>query len=192
MSKFEDLLFGRIVERSGLASPAQVRECVAIQERSPDRPIGEIFVEKGYLSREQLEHVLDIQRTQFERPHQDTRKALKDSLFGQLVLLKQFARSGDVHECLRLQQKLREHDEHVFLGELLVMKGRMAAAQVAEVLREQNKMLLFCDACYRRYNIPDYDPKKEYRCETCQVLLHEPTPVELVDASRDIAGLDEP
>ncbi|MBI4613303.1 MAG: glycosyltransferase, partial [Planctomycetes bacterium] len=49
MSKFEDLLFGRIVERSGLASPAQVRECVAIQEGSSGRPLGEILVEKGYL-----------------------------------------------------------------------------------------------------------------------------------------------
>lgn len=186
MSDIEQLLFGRIVERSGLARPEDIAECLDIQEKHPGRPLGEILVDRGYLTRNQLQQVLDIQAQTFETTHKDTQLRLKESLFGQLVLLKRFARSGDVHECLRLQQKLREQGQHVFLGELLVMKSRMSASQVAEILRAQNKMLLFCEGCFRRVTISVYSPQETYRCENCGGVLLEPKPTELAEGGEDL------
>ncbi len=181
MSEVEDLLLGRIIERSGLATSAQIAEALAAQAESPGRPLGEILVERGHLSTRQLEDVLAIQNRKFETPRVDNTKVrLKDSLFGQLVQLKKYARAGDVHECLRLQQKLKEHGEHLLLGELLVLKSRMSASQVAAILREQDGRLLFCESCLRRVEVPPGQATTgAMRCDHCGATLREPTPIEL-------------
>lgn len=193
MSEIDEVFFGRIVERSGLATPEQIKECVALQAERKTVPLGQILVERGYLTEAQLEQVLSIQSKNLQQEHPETRKSLAESLFGKLVLLKRFARAGEVHECLRLQQALKEHGQHTFLGELLVMKGRMSAAQVAAVLKDQNRMVLFCESCLERIQIPDYDPEQTYTCEACGKGLREPIPIELADGGEpDAKGPPDP
>lgn len=58
------VLFGKIAVKMGLATEAQVNECLRIQETegAQGRSLGEIMVEKGYLTREQLHKILAAQQ----------------------------------------------------------------------------------------------------------------------------------
>jgi tetratricopeptide (TPR) repeat protein len=71
MPEKKDFLFGNIALKKGYLSPAQLNECLGIQEKMrkfglAEKRIGEIAVEKGYLTSEQLDDILSIQRAIFE------------------------------------------------------------------------------------------------------------------------------
>jgi len=55
----EAILFGKLAIREGLVSSERMNECLAIQGRTGEtRPIGEILVERGYLSSRQVQDLL--------------------------------------------------------------------------------------------------------------------------------------
>jgi hypothetical protein len=58
----EEVLFGRLAVREGLATDAQVEECLKIREgRGEVRTLGEIMVDKGFLTPEQVKSLLSRQ-----------------------------------------------------------------------------------------------------------------------------------
>jgi hypothetical protein len=60
----EDNLFGKVVIRMGLAREDQVRACLELQDSMPERRIkrlGDLLVQKGVLTSEDIQKVLDFQ-----------------------------------------------------------------------------------------------------------------------------------
>ena len=62
----EELLFGKIAVSRNLCTQAHVEECVRLQlqMQSPHQPaprLGDLLVEKGYLTRDQHAEILDLQ-----------------------------------------------------------------------------------------------------------------------------------
>lgn len=59
----EDAIFGKLVVKKDLAGQEQVNECLRIQAgpEGRDRGLGEIMVDRGYLSREQVKEILATQ-----------------------------------------------------------------------------------------------------------------------------------
>lgn len=70
------------------------------------------------------------------------------------------------------------------LGELLLEKGYATAEAVRQALAVQEKTVLRCPACGRRYNVRQYDSAKTYRCTTCPGVLERL-------AALDGVGVDE-
>jgi hypothetical protein len=63
-AKREDNLFGKVVIRMGLAREDQVRACLDVQDSLPPgdfRRLGDILVQKGVLTVEDIQRVLDFQ-----------------------------------------------------------------------------------------------------------------------------------
>ena len=61
----EEHLFGSIVLRNNLLTEQQLDECVTEQKRSyPPKKLGEIMVEKGYISEKTLNSILSVQKRQ--------------------------------------------------------------------------------------------------------------------------------
>ena len=61
----EENLFGSIVLRNNLLTEQQLDECVTEQKRiHPPKKLGEIMVEKGYISEKTLNSILSVQRRQ--------------------------------------------------------------------------------------------------------------------------------
>ncbi len=63
----------------------------------------------------------------------------------------------------------RQPHERFSLGRHLVERGLLTAAQVRELLSDQETEILVCSSpdCGRRYNIRGYRPEKSYRCKAC-------------------------
>lgn len=63
----KETLFGRILLAHSLITDTQLAEALDIQrETYPPRPLGEILLEKGYITKEELERCLSIQKRRFE------------------------------------------------------------------------------------------------------------------------------
>lgn len=63
--KRDDMLFGRLVLRLGLASEQQIAECLRVQGKVEEDlflRLGEIMVRKNFLTPDQVQQVLDFQR----------------------------------------------------------------------------------------------------------------------------------
>ncbi|MBI3270807.1 MAG: hypothetical protein HYZ53_17525 [Planctomycetes bacterium] len=64
--RYEDVLFGKIAYREGLATQEEVNECLRLQAKweREGRPIhlGQLMCERGYLSAGQVHRILELQR----------------------------------------------------------------------------------------------------------------------------------
>lgn len=64
--KKEDVLFGRVVVREGLSTPAEVNECLraqaALEQEGKTLQLGEIMVRGGYLTAAQVQRILERQK----------------------------------------------------------------------------------------------------------------------------------
>ena len=81
----DSLLAGAIAVELGMLSREQLDDCIAEQDVSLDpRPIGTLFLERGYITAKQLRELLDQQRRRLE----DFSEA---RLFGQIALAEETA-----------------------------------------------------------------------------------------------------
>lgn len=64
----EDLLLGQIAIRLGFITPAQLDECLRIQQESrPQPPLGAVLINRHYIDHVQLERLLSEQRSEISR-----------------------------------------------------------------------------------------------------------------------------
>jgi PAS domain S-box-containing protein len=167
--KTTKILFGRIALLLDVVTPAQLKECIEIQEKQEKpAPIGEILLKKGYMTSEQLENVLQIQRTNLEKPWPaDPGKRLADNILGVLAARSGFATREQVNECVRIQASRNASGTTCRLGEVLVEKGYLTVAQILALLSSQGKRILVCSTCGLRTNVDRYSDAKDYRCRRC-------------------------
>jgi len=174
-----ETLFGRIALELGFITAQQLLECVREQGLTkPRKKIGQIMLEKGYLTEEQLEEVLKVQKQNLEAYTRHPEARLQDSIIGRIMVSMGYATDEQVNEALRIQALREERGIFCRLGEIMVEQGWMTTQQVIEVLKKQNKRLMACPSCKRRYNVANYDPRVTYYCKYCKQELLFPHEVE--------------
>ncbi len=174
-----ETLFGRIAVELGFITAKQLLECVREQGLSnPRKRIGQIMLEKGYLTQEQIEEILKVQKQNLEARTKHPEARLQDSIIGRLIVQLGYASEEQVNEALRIQALREERGIFCRLGEIVVEKGWMTAQQVIDVLKKQNKQLMACPFCKRRYNVVNYDPRLTYYCKYCKQELQLPHEIE--------------
>jgi PAS domain S-box-containing protein len=133
------LLFGKIARLMKFATQEQIDECASEQgARRSARRLGELLIEKGYITPEQREIILQVQETNLARPSpQNPDKTLADTILGRLAVNKGLLKEEQVNECLREQALLESDGKPVLLGELLVQKGYVSVTQILDILEEQ-------------------------------------------------------
>jgi hypothetical protein len=177
-----DILFGRIAVNSGMATEEQVDECVRLQDEAQNtKPLGLTMLEKGYISQDQLNQVIQIQQKNLQEKAVHSRQKRIDSLFGRLVVKLGFATEDEVNECVRVQARI-ENDIFMRLGEILVRKGYMTPEQVTQVLDYQKKKILTCPVCKTQFNVIMFTPGAVLHCHKCNGDLKVPETVSEVDA----------
>jgi hypothetical protein len=105
----EDILFGKLLVRCGLASPAQVNECLRIQGELEDSRdprylrLGEIMIEQGHLTTSQVQTLLLLQR----------KKVLVCSGCNRRYLIPMYEPAETYHckECSRLLTPSRDSED---------------------------------------------------------------------------------
>lgn len=182
MASTDQNLFGSTALLTKWVRQDQLDECLRLQrsESSP-RAIGEILLEKGYITGEQLNMVLEARRKRGKKQMVVPEDQVgADKAFGQLAVSRGLVTMDDLEAAVLEQQRLRALNLHFCLGEVFVANGRMKPADVLEILGLQGKRVLVCSLCDLHYNIVRHQKGKEYRCPACGAALIQPKFLETV------------
>lgn len=134
----QGLLLGEIAVREKLVTRTQLDAALTAQDRAPNRRIGQVLVERGYLRPDQVEWALARQRERFV-----------PTLLGPVLISRSLATEFQVHEGLRLQGRLSELGIRPVprLGEILVKRGALTAAALDAAIEIQSLKRLGCPGC---------------------------------------------
>ncbi|MBI5367572.1 MAG: hypothetical protein HZA54_11085, partial [Planctomycetes bacterium] len=177
-----DILFGKIAVNAGFVTEEQIDECVRLQETLAEKkPLGLILMEKGYLTEDTLQEVVEAQRQNLQERAIHTREKREDSLFGRIVLRFGFASEDAVNECVRIQAKIEE-DLFLRLGEIMVKKNYLTMDQVRHVLDYQRTKILLCPGCSTQFNVIMFTPGAKIICYKCARELRVPEVITSVAA----------
>src|SRR2546426_12816865 len=103
-----DLLIGKIALGEGLITREQLFDCLQAQERNPSRSLGSIMVSRGYLTGENVERLVELQKKAFDTPADGAPANQRSILFGKILVDRGLATEYQVNECLRLQGRMGE------------------------------------------------------------------------------------
>ncbi|MHC5036516.1 MAG: protein kinase domain-containing protein [Planctomycetota bacterium] len=137
----EEILFGKIAVRLGIATQRQVDEAVALQETThKGRQIGKILMERGALDEKGLLRVLHIQRRNLQARGHYTDETTEKTLFGRIAVREGLITDPQLNEALRTQAKMESLSGlHIKIGEILQRKGFMTTDGVQKVLSLQGR-----------------------------------------------------
>lgn len=184
MSRFEEHLCGRIAVLNGCLTQGQLQECLEYQKTlrgSNRRPIGEILLERGYLTEKQLTEILDVRKKKLRKMLLDSKEIVRtERTFGQLALRRGLINLDQLESALLEQQRLRRINLRLCLGDILVSLGFLTVAEVLDILTLQNNRILVCLGCESHFTVQSYSTESEYRCKNCQSLLEVPAYLDTV------------
>jgi formylglycine-generating enzyme required for sulfatase activity/tRNA A-37 threonylcarbamoyl transferase component Bud32 len=147
-----EYLVGKMAVLEGLVTEEQVVECMELLAQRPHLSLGQIFVEKEYLTSEQLKKLITRQRQALRRQQTKSDAPPEPGLFGQVALRLGYVTQADLQHALRIQLDDPEHKRR--LGEVLVELGALTIEQVKEILERQDKVGVACTRCRAEYNFP--------------------------------------
>jgi hypothetical protein len=183
-----DILFGKIAVKAGMCSDEQIDECIRMQEEMQQRkPLGMIMLEKGYITEDQLQKIIEIQKANLQEKAIHSRTKRDDGMFGRIVLKLGFASEEQVHDAVRIQAKIEE-DIFLRLGEIMVKKGYLTNDQVHAVLDYQKTKIVVCPDCHTQYNVIMFTEGTELSCYKCGTELHVPEKLTHVAAEEYASG----
>jgi hypothetical protein len=190
MASLDESLFGRIAVLNNYLRADQLEECLRIQRaESPPRRIGDILLEKKYLTEEQLRTILEIRRKKSRKSQANQGEVREnDKAFGHLALQSGLVNLDQLEGAILEQQRLKHLNLHFRLGEIMVAKRMLEASDVVRLLRSQGKQILLCPVCDIHYNVVRYQEGKGYRCNKCQSDLLEPKFLDTVAVDALIEG----
>ncbi|MGE0711156.1 MAG: protein kinase [Planctomycetota bacterium] len=123
MASYSEILFGRVVVRNGLVTPAQVVECLRDLR---GQSLGEAMVRRGFLSPDQA---LSAQRAQALMQFVRAEK-----IFARILLERRLVDGRTLKRAFNVQ---KQRDYKVRLAALLIEGRLLTAEQVEEVVDEQ-------------------------------------------------------
>jgi protein-arginine kinase activator protein McsA len=184
-----DLLFGKIALTEKFCTQAQIDECtrLQLQLQSPHQPaprLGDLLLDKGYLSAAQHAKILEIQQQNLDLVDPLVKKRKESILFGKLAIKLGLVTPDEVNSCLRLQA---EPGESRSLGEILVSKGYLTAIQVKDILEKQLKKIMSCPACKLSFTVLTLSEGKKIECPKCKGPLKEGKPTDSTRTDAEFA-----
>jgi hypothetical protein len=171
-ARVDPLLLGQIAVQEGRLSPAQLELCIKLQAASdPPRKLGSILLEKGHLTADALDTLMEIQRRRLATIPADPARG---GLFGQLALRAGRISQLQLDEALREQQSLGETGAPVPLGRILVRRGWLTEEVFLELLRRQRGEIARCTSCETLFDAADQPKGAKFVCTRCGTLVRIP------------------
>jgi tRNA A-37 threonylcarbamoyl transferase component Bud32 len=156
LSESERLL-ARIAVQKKYLTGTQLCVCVESRRTSAD-PLEKIFVDRGFLTREEVDELLRISKNTTDPA----------PMFGDLIRESGLASERQIHEASELKARLATQNVHRFLGEILVERQVLSTGQVDELLARQGKQSVECRGCGYRFNAVH---GQGYECPECSRVI---------------------
>ncbi len=164
----DDYLFGAIAVREGFISEDQLGECLRLHD---GRPLGEILRERGLLTGQQVEAILDIQNVHVAEADVSPESG---GLFGQIALSEGLITPAALHEAIREQLRLRDEGRPEPIGEILCRLKHITPEQRMDILRKQDLHTLACPQCDTFYLTRSHAGGTRFLCRRCLCILTVP------------------
>jgi predicted Ser/Thr protein kinase len=173
-----ETIFARICLQRGWLTREQIVKC--LHDRSVATPadssgprvaLADLLTTQRLISRPQAEVVgEEVTRLLRDKTYSPVRQ---EATLGDVLVRTHQVSQEQVAEALALQGDFaRRHELVPMLGEILVGKGHLTPAALAEALRLQRAMgRLRCESCGTLYLVSEIDPTKIYLCRKCAVPL---------------------
>jgi len=176
MSSLDESIFGRIAVLNNYLRRDQLEECLRIQHsESPPRRIGDILLEKGYLTGEQLRTILEVRRKKARKLlRKPDEAAVNNKVFGALAVQSGMISLTDVEDAILEQERLLQLNLHFCLGEILVAREKITAEQAMDIIARQGKRILLCPVCDSHFNVVRFREDRRYQCPECRADLIQP------------------
>jgi predicted RNA-binding Zn-ribbon protein involved in translation (DUF1610 family) len=205
----KDLLLGQLAIEKGLLTQAQLAEVMKEQQDgkvdpnatvSPSsnnkggRPLGTLLLSRGLIQEKDLVALLEEQNRRMESVKNVQKMQKVEYLFGQLLVKYNLATMLQINKCLEIQLKMAEKGVTPIprLGELLVEHGFVDKKTVTDVLKMQDKDVLFCTGCGRQYNVVGLEEGKAYKCKECGGVMLKRALLESLKADETSFGFEMP
>jgi len=205
----KDLLLGQLAIEKGLLTQAQLSEVMKEQQDgkmdpnatvSPSgnnkggRPLGTLLLSRGLIQEKDLVALLEEQNRRMESVKNVQKMQKVEYLFGQLLVKYNLATMLQINKCLEIQLKMAEKGVTPIprLGELLVEHGFVDKKTVTDVLKMQDKDVLFCTGCGRQYNVVGLEEGKAYKCKECGGVMLKRALLESLKADETSFGFEMP
>jgi predicted RNA-binding Zn-ribbon protein involved in translation (DUF1610 family) len=203
----KDLLLGQLAVEKGFITKAQLADVMKEQQgdgkadpnatagsSNATRPLGTLMLSKGLLKEQQLVALLEEQSRRMESVKNVQKMQKVEYLFGQLLVKHNLATMLQINKCLEIQLKMAEKGVSPIprLGELLVEHGFVDKKTVADVLKMQDKDVLFCTGCGRQYNVVGLEEGKAYKCKECGGVMLRRALLESLRADETTFGFEMP
>jgi hypothetical protein len=177
-----EILFGKIALSLEYVTSEQLTKCILIREKSNRRKsLGTIMLDEGYITKEQMDEILHIQRENLDTATRHPAEKLEDIIIARLAMKYGYATENNITDALRLQRVRESKGNFYRLGEILVEKGYASVKDVLALLSMRKKHLLICSTCGAKFNAAKFEPGRRYRCKRCKALLPVTPPVEPID-----------
>jgi predicted Ser/Thr protein kinase len=173
-----ETVFARICLQRGWLTREQIVECLRDRAAAnPGNASGTRVLLADFLTAQRL-----ISRPQAEVVGEEVARLLRDKTYspvrqeatlGEVLVRTRQVTQEQVVEALALQGEFARKREMIpMLGEILVGKGYLSPAALAEALRLQRAMgRLRCESCGTLYLVSEVDLDKIYLCRKCAVPL---------------------
>lgn len=129
----DDLLFGKIAVKNQMLPEILIDEALEIQAKlssqGKHKNLGEILLEKGYMTSEEVMAILQIQSKYINRE--------RDILYGKIAIKNGLVTKTQILECVELQKTQTSTDR---IGEILVRKGFISFQDHCAVLKAQSRI----------------------------------------------------
>lgn len=158
------------------------------------RPLGAVLLARGFIGQEDLVSLLDEQNRRYSLLEAFRKMQKVEYLFGQLLVKNNHCTQNQINKCLEKQQAAAEKGTQPVprLGELLVEHGFVDRAVISDMLRLQNKDVLFCTGCGRQYNVVGLKGGMTYKCKSCGGLMMQKKLLESLKADETSFGFEFP
>lgn len=188
----KDLLFGEMVIQMGFVTRETVEESLSAMAASGfGGSLAEYLLQEGRATQAQLDLAAKfMDREPDKLPGQADEQ---EAEFGRLVEMKRLAATGEVEAAMRLLESMKNSGSYARLGEILMRKTVLTAAQIHQVLEEKGIRILRCLGCGRKAEVEDFDAAKTYRCSACKERMDpvEFNEVPVADAGMDVVVVEE-
>jgi hypothetical protein len=167
--KPSDNLLGRIALACNIVNREQLEECRQIQQQSANPcSLGEILLDRGWLSREQLERILDLRRKKLKKLLRTQNESRESDLeFAERALRLGVVDLDELEAGMLELEGLRAINLHFSLCEVLISRGRVDRGAMLEVLRQNEQRMLRCPACDWHYRMLKFQEGEQYGCSRC-------------------------
>ncbi len=195
MSKFDENLFGRIAVLSHYLTQEQLQDCLDWQRTQSSRVhIGHILLERGFLTNDQFDRILEIRRKKIRKLLTDRDEARESEReFSNLALRDGAIDLEQLEAAVLEQQHMRRLNLRFTLAEVLVSRGDLTREDAWRIQARQGRRVLGCPVCDSHYRIVDFRDGCEYSCPRCEHEALVPPPFldsMLVDAELESSGGD--